>query len=80
MAAHPLHALFTLVDTDVAADGTALQSELRCKYCGNKWKLSQYPPGKRQGKWKAIDLEKLRKHMEQQCSHNNDFFPTVYST
>ena len=73
MADHPLHELFTLVNASViAADGTPLQREKCCHYCANTWSLSKYPTGKRQGRWRVVDLEKLRKHLLQECNHNSD--------
>jgi len=67
-------ALFSTVDTQRAADGTALQRELRCSYCPKAWKLHQYPAGERQGKWRVVEFKLLCDHMlsESECNHGSD--------
>jgi hypothetical protein len=74
MATHPLHDIFSTVDTLKAADGTTLRRQLRCDYCPKTWELHQYPTGERQGKWRVVELNQLRLHMLNECSYrsNND--------
>jgi Protein of unknown function (DUF 659) len=72
MTTHPLHALFGLVDTETAADGTALQREMRCCYCAKTWRPHKHSTGERLGKWRAISFGMLREHMLQECNHNSD--------
>src|SRR5215470_7788641 len=67
MAAHPLHELFSIVDTQKAADDTTPQRLLCCNYCPRTWKLHQYPAGERQGKWRVVEFCQLRLHMLNEC-------------
>ena len=54
MADHPLHDLFTPLNTKMTADGKVLQRELKCRYCGEKWKQGKHSETKRQDKWRAV--------------------------
>ena len=80
MAPHPLHALFSAVNTQKAVDGTTLQRERRCNYWPKAWKLHQYSTGERQGEWRAINFNVLCDHMQQKRRHGNDNILSVAYT
>ena len=82
MTIHPLHKLFSTADTLKASDGTVLQRELRCKYCPKTWELHRYPSGPRQGKWRVVELNQLRRHLRDECDYsgNDDILSVASAT
>ena len=80
MAVHPLHDLFRLVDTEMAADGTVSQRELHCLYCPKAWQLHKHSAGKRQRKWRLVNFYILRNHVQQKCNHGSEDLRSVAAT
>ena len=80
MAVHPLHDLFHLVDTEMAADGTVSQRELHCLYCPKAWQIHKHSTGKRQGKWRLVNFDILRNHVQQKCNHGSEDIRSVAAT